>query len=186
MKFGRRVVVLPAVLATCVGAACATTQARHNLSDQQWVAEARDFDAKPALMNDERALFRAGVLFGTPGRPTYDPAKARTLLSTFVERFPDSDRHDDAADRLALLDDIVHVRRDAATRQRELEARIDVATAETRVLREKLDSASQQGEQMRRSTARLESDLRERDEQLRALRLELQRLKEIDLKPRRP
>jgi hypothetical protein len=39
---------------------------------------------------------------------------------------------------------------------------------------------------MRKNTTRLESDLREREDQLRALRLELQRLKEIDLKPRRP
>jgi hypothetical protein len=165
---------------------CASTRVRPNASDEQWTAEARAFDADPSLMNNERALYRAGVLFGTPGRPTYEPAKARTLLLAFLERFPGSERRDDATDRLALLDDIVRVRRDAATRQRELEARIDVATAETRVLREKLDSASQQGDQMRRNTSRLETDLREREEQLRALRLELQRLKEIDLKPRRP
>jgi hypothetical protein len=165
---------------------CATSQVRPNTSDEQWVAEAHAFDANPALMNNERALYRAGVLFGTPGRPTYDPAKARTLLLTFLERFPGSDRRVAATDRLALLDDIVRVRRDAATRQRELEARIDVAMADTRVLREKLDSASLQGDQMRKNTTRLESDLREREDQLRALRLELQRLKEIDLKPRRP
>lgn len=178
-----RFVVLLFAAAT---AACATTQMRHNLSDQDWTAEAREFDANPALMNDERALYRAGVLFGTPGRPTYDPAKARTLLLAFVERFPGSARRDDATERLALLDDIVRVRRDAATRQRELEARIDVVTAETRVLRAQLDSVSLQGEQMRKTTVRLETDLREREEQVRALRIELQRLKEIDLKPRRP
>jgi hypothetical protein len=166
--------------------ACATNQIRNNLSDQEWTAAARKFDGNPALMNDENALYRAGVLFGTPGRPTYDPAKARTLLLTFLERFPGSDRRNDATDRLALLDDIVRVRRDAATRQRELEARIDVVTAETRVFRERLDSASQVNDQLRRNTSRLETDLREREEQLRALRLELQRLKEIDLKPRRP
>ena len=178
-----RLIVVSLALAA-VG--CATGQLRHNLSDQQWTEEARRFDTNPALMNDERALYRAAVLFGTPGRPTYDPAKARTLSLTFLERFPASDRRDDVTDRLALLDDIVRVRRDAATRQRELEARIDVATAETRVLRERLDSASAQSDQMRRTTSKLESDLREREEALRALRLELQRLKEIDLKPRRP
>lgn len=165
---------------------CATSRVRPNISDQQWIADAHAFDANPALMNDERALYRASVLFGTPGRPTYDPAKARTLLLAFLDRFPGSDRRDDATERLALLDDIVRVRRDAATRQRELEARIDVATADARVLREKLDSASSQGDQMRKNSTRLESDLREREDQLRALRLELQRLKEIDLKPRRP
>lgn len=182
----RRASRLVALLVAVVIIGCASSHIRPNASDQQWTAEAQTFDANPALMNDERALYRAGVLFGTPGRPTYEPAKARTLLLTFLERFPRSDRRGDATDRLALLDDIVRVRRDAATRQRELEARIDVATAETRVLRERLDSASQQGDQMRRNTTRLETDLREREEQLRALRLELQRLKEIDLKPRRP
>jgi hypothetical protein len=49
-----------------------------------------------------------------------------------------------------------------------------------------VDSMVVQNDSVRAVITRLESDRRDRDEQLRVLRLELQRLKEIDLKPRRP
>ena len=39
---------------------------------------------------------------------------------------------------------------------------------------------------LRQEVLRLENAIRARDDTIRALRLELQRLKEIDLKPRRP
>lgn len=173
-------------VAALAASGCARNQFQRELSDQDWVAAARAFDSDSSLMNNEHALYRAGLLFGSPGRPTYDPTKARTLLMAFLRRFPDSSKRTEVSDRLALLDDIVSVRRDAAARQRDLQARIDAVTADSRLLRERLDSASVQGEQTRHTVARLEADLHDREEQVRALRIELQRLKEIDLKPRRP
>ena len=54
-------------------------------------------------------------------------------------------------------------------------------------LSQRLDSLTLQVDSLRSSAARLQDTLRDRDEQLRITRLELQRLKEIDLKPiRRP
>jgi len=67
-----------------------------------------------------------------------------------------------------------------------LAAEIEALTADTRLLRARLDSVSMQSDQIRRNSTRLEAELRDRDEQLRTLRRELQRLKEIDLKPRPP
>lgn len=68
--------------------------------------------------------------------------------------------------------------------QRRLEARIEALVVETARLRAALDTVSAQNDSLLKSTARLEADVREREEQMRAIRLELQRLKEIDLKPR--
>jgi len=65
-----------------------------------------------------------------------------------------------------------------------LEATIEALGAELEALRAARDSVGAQNDSLRVSASRLEADLRDREEQMRALRLELQRLKEIDLKPR--
>ena len=70
--------------------------------------------------------------------------------------------------------------------QRRLEASVTALGSEMARLRAELDSLLAQNDSLRRGTSRLEADVLERDEQIRAIRLELQRLKEIDLKPRKP
>jgi outer membrane murein-binding lipoprotein Lpp len=69
-----------------------------------------------------------------------------------------------------------------------LEARIAALSIETARLAAARDSVAAQNDSLRRGAARLEADAREREEVLRVLRIELERLKEIDLrpKPRRP
>jgi hypothetical protein len=166
--------------------ACATTQFDRYLAKQQWADAARVFAADSSLQNDEHALYEAGMLYGSPGRPTFDAERSRLLLRRLISRFPQSKHLGDATDRLALLDEIARNKQESEAHQRELMAQIDALTLETRQLRARLDSLSGQTDQLRRSAARAESELRERDEQLRALRNELQRLKEIDLKPRPP
>lgn len=171
----------------CAGVACAsTTQFDRYLDERRWSDAARAFSADSSLLNDDRALYAAGVLYGSPERPTYDPAIASDVLRRLISRFPQSKYRNDAASRLALLDQVISARRDAENRQRELAAEIESLTADTRLLRARLDSVSLQSDQIRRNSTRLEAELRDRDEQLRTLRRELQRLKEIDLKPRPP
>jgi len=65
-----------------------------------------------------------------------------------------------------------------------LEARVAVLGAETARLRASLDSLRDQSDSVRRYASRVETELRDREELVRALRLELERLKEIDLRPR--
>jgi chromosome segregation ATPase len=67
-----------------------------------------------------------------------------------------------------------------------LETRMAAMTARMDTLRLQLEALQIQNDSLRRSANRMESEIRERDEQIRAIRLELQRLKEIDLKPKRP
>ena len=163
--------------------ACASRPFDQLLAEHRWADAAQVFAADSTLANDERALYSAAVLFGSPARPTYDPERARTLFRRLLTTFPNSIHVPDAADRVALLDEVLRARSGIA-RVRELEARVAELTAQQVRLRAGLDSAQAQGDVSRRSTARLEADVRDRDEQLRALRLELKQLKEIDLKPR--
>jgi hypothetical protein len=163
--------------------ACASRPFDQLLSEHRWADAARLFAADSTLANDEHALYSAAVLYGSPSKPTYDPERARTLFRRLLTRFPDSKYAPDAQDRVALLDEVSRARSSVA-RVRELEARLAELTVQQGRLRTQLDSVQALGDASRRSTARLEADVRERDEQLRALRLELRQLKEIDLKPR--
>ena len=163
--------------------ACASRPFDRLLSEHRWADAAQVFAADSTLANDEHALYSAAVLFGTPARPTYDPERARTLFRRLLATFPNSTHVADAADRVALLDEVLRARNGIA-RVRELETRIAELTAQQGRLRAGLDSAQTQGDLARRNAARLEADVRDRDEQLRALRLELKQLTAIDLKPR--
>lgn len=177
-----RIIALGLVATT----ACATTQFDRYLAKQQWADAARVFAADSSLQNDEHALYEAGVLYGTPGRPTFDADRSRALLRRLVTRFPQSKHLGDATDRLALLDEIARAKGESAAHERELTLQIEALTTETRQLHARLDSLSGQTDQLRRSATRAEAELHDREEQLRVLRVELQRLKEIDLKPRPP
>ena len=175
---------LSAVVSALALSACVSSRPFDQLlSEQRWAEAAQLFAADSSLVRDEDALYSAAMLFGSPTKPTYDPERARALFRRLLATFPASPHGPDAVDRLALLDEVVRARTGIA-RVRDLEARIAELTAQQLRLRSGLDSAQAQSDASRRSAARLEADARDRDEQLRALRLELKQLKEIDLKPR--
>ena len=163
--------------------ACASRPFDRLVAEGRWTDAAQLFGSDSTLARDESTLYSAAMLFGSPLKPTYDPERARGLFRRLLATFPDSPRRPDAVERIALLDEVVRARTGLA-RMRELEARVAELTAQQVRLRAGLDSAQALGDASRRSSARLEADARDRDEQLRALRLELKQLKEIDLKPR--
>ena len=70
--------------------------------------------------------------------------------------------------------------------QRRLEESVTALTAEMARLRAELEVLTAQNDSLRRSATRLEGDVAEREELIRAIRLELQRLKEIDFRARKP
>jgi hypothetical protein len=164
-------------------AACATTtQFDRYLAQGRWTDAANVFAADSALLNDEKALYAAAVLYGSPGRPTFDIERSRGLFRRLLSRFPQSKRRDDATQRMALLDEIARGRHEAELHERDLNAQITALTTEMQQLRARLDSIGPQVDQAKRAASRAEADLRDREQQLRTLRIELQRLKEIDLK----
>lgn len=172
-----------AVIATT---ACAPAPFDRYLAEQRWAEAAQTFSADTALMNDEHALFRAGELYGSPDRPTYDPARAQALLHRLLTRFPDTRYRSEASSRLALIEQVLRMRDSVATRQREIADQIARLESQIAQLRAQRDTNAAQADLLRRTNAKLESDLHDRDEQLRALRLELKQLKDIDLKSSAP
>jgi hypothetical protein len=178
--------VVTALVVLAAGCIVRLSQFDRYYANAQWVDAAREFAADSSLAYNEHELYRAGLLFGTPGRPPYDPVKARGLFSTLLVRFPSTAHRDEAEARLSLLGDLLRTRDDATRHERELETRIAELTRQTQDLRARADSTVAQGDSLRGVVSRLEAERREREEQLRALRLELQQLKEIDLKSRPP
>lgn len=173
-----------AVATLAAGACVRATQFDRYFAERRWTDAAREFEADTALRTNEEALYRAGLIFGTPGIPTYDAAKARDLLTTLVTRFPNSTHSADATARLLLIQDVARARRDADERERGLENRIAILAREVSDLKSRLDAIAPQSDSLKNVIARLEADRRDREEQIRALRSELTRLKEIDLRPR--
>jgi len=172
-------------LVLCLGvAACAPPRFEQYVDAHRWSDAAQLFSADTTLLRNDRAVYEAANLFGTPGLSTFDATRARDLYRRLLANFPTSRYRQDAFERLALLEAVMRGRGEATSQQQALEARIAQLTASTRQLRAALDSANALADSARRATAKLEADLHERDDQLRALRLELQQLKAIDLKPR--
>jgi len=65
-----------------------------------------------------------------------------------------------------------------------LQTRIDELTQKAQDIRGRADSSAALSDSLRAVVNKLEAERRDREEQLKALRLELQQLKEIDLKSR--
>jgi hypothetical protein len=159
--------------------ACATVPFERYVSQQRWPEAAAAFDADSSLLHSESALFDAAMLFSSPLRGTYAPDKARSLFQRLFALDPNTRHRVAAADRLALMDSIDTERRRASARLMEVQGRIALLEADTLRLRIRLDSALAARAAEEKSIAVLEAELRQ-------LRLELARLKEIDLKTRRP
>ena len=178
--------VLSAIAMVAMTSCVRPTQFDRYLADQRWTDAAREFAADPSLRENEHALYQAALLFGIPGRSTYDPARSRGLFTTLLARFPNSKYASDARGHIILIDDAMRARSTADAQQHELESRIETLMHEMAALRTRIDSTAVVSDSLRAMVVRLEAERHDRDEQLKALKLELQRLKDIDLKPRPP
>ena len=166
--------------------ACRPAPFQRYISEGRWSDAARAFGADSSLMNNERALYDAGLLFSSPARGEYDPVRAERLLRRLLTRFPSTPHQLEAADRLALLQRSLRDHDSTAAYARSVQSRIQALVVDSVRLHATLDSLTARNALLERNAARLEADARERDDQLRTLRVELERLKAIDLKPRPP
>lgn len=173
-----------AISAMALAAACTRPPFQRYLDEGRWADATAAFNADSSLMNDDWAMLQVARLYSSPDRGSYDLGKARLLLQRLLARNPQSKYRDDARDRLALIEGVLHERDSVAAQRRALDDRIAQLTNDTRRLRASLDSVSARSDTLQRNVSRIELDLRDREDQLRALRLELSRLKEIDLNPR--
>lgn len=185
-----RVWVLSASV-TLITMACATVTDFDRLFEaREYRAAARAFGDNPSLLDRDRALFRAALVYGLPDSPVFDPIVARTLLERLLERHSGSTHRDEARRLLALVKQIEAERAAAAEQRRALERRIEDLRNETESLRRQLAWLSvrfqlQEGQTqlLQRLSDMLEADLEARKQRIRALQDELERLKAIDLDP---
>jgi peptidoglycan hydrolase CwlO-like protein len=168
--------------------ACATTRFERELKAGRWTNAAAAFDSDSSLHTSEQALFRAAMLHSFPNKETYNPTLARTLFQRLLRLYPSTSYRQAALDQLSALNEMRHIREESTRREREIQGEMVRLIAGTQGLLAQIDSLTrrvqsvdQQNEQMKKQIARLEADLRDREEQLRTLRAELSKLKEIDL-----
>lgn len=181
-----------AVACTFTLAACASSQFDRYFEAQRWSDAALEFTADSTL-RDERSLFRAAQVFGSPDSNAFDPDRARALLEDFVRLYPGSDQVPSALSFIALLDEMQRIRTETILRERELQNEIQTSTYEIERLEGRIRwfesrfvAQEEQNQTLRRIADRLESDLRIREYELRTLQDELDRLKDIDLGSPRP
>lgn len=182
---GVRCLALACVL---VSAGCATTQFDRYFEAQRWSDAAVEFAADSTLRGDERSLFRAAQVFGSPKSSAFDPDRARALLEELVRRYPASDQVPAALSFIALLDEMQRIQTENTLRERELQNEIRTLTHEIERLEERIRwfesrfvAQEEQNETLRKIADRLENDLRRREGELETLQEELDRLKDIDL-----
>lgn len=168
---------------------CATSSFDRHLAAGRWDEAAQSFRADSSLHNDPRALYRAALVFATPERDTFDPAAARELFNRLVTRHPRSQYAEPARHYIGLLDEIGRVRTAAVMRERRLEQEVQRLQREIDQLQLNIDSLeakittqSHEAETMKALVERLETSLRRCEEQMRELRVELDKLKAIDLR----
>ena len=188
MRMKRQLAIATLTMFTAMG--CATSSFEKHLDARRWSAAAEEFSQDSSLQRNERALFQAALLHAFPNRETYNPAMARTLLERHVRLYPDSPRHQRAVDHLSLLEETETLRRATTRKIWESEVEVTRLVTSTQQLLSRIDSLnaivrldSTRGDSLQRVITQLESDLKERDDQLRALRAELGKLKAIDLDP---
>ena len=165
-------------------AACTRPAFQRYIAEARWSDARAAFESDSALMNEDWALLDAAKLYSSPGRGAYDLGRARLLLQRLLARNPPSRYRVDAMDRLALIEGVLHERDSLSAARETLDQQVVALTNDTQRLRALLDSVTARGDSLQRHVARLETDLHDREDQLRALRLELARLKQIDLNPR--
>src|SRR5690554_5959166 len=156
MRAYKRVLEL---IAFALAPACATSSPfDEHFEAHRYDAAARAFHASPELHDQERALFRAALTYGSPGSPVFDPDAARSQIQRLQDR---AERYEQEVER--LTQDLAELRRHIAW----LETRVDVRDEMLDMLRQVIE--------------RLEGEARYKDGRIRALQEELERLKEIDL-----
>jgi hypothetical protein len=165
-------------------AACVRPPFQRYIDEGQWDQAKATFESDSSLLNEDWALLDAAKLYSAPNRGAYDPGRARMLLQRLIARNPETRYRVEAQDRLALIERVLRDRDSLSTERRALGDRIAQLTSDARRLRVSLDSAIARNDTLQRNVSRLETDLRDREDQLRALRVELARLKQIDLNPR--
>lgn len=173
-----------------VSAACAASPFDRHYDAHRWPEATRAFEADSSLHDHPDAVYRAALLYATPGSETFQPARARQLFERLLTLGPGLARQEAAIGMIRLLDEVESVRAANDRRERQLRAELEAAEREAADLRQRIVSLEsrfrqqeEQNERLRQVAAQLAADLRDRERRMEALGEELDRLKQIDLRP---
>lgn len=172
------------VLALAAGA-CATSRFDSLYDAGRYQEAVRVYRTDSTLQHQERALYRAGLMHAMPASPVYDPTLARTELERLLTLYPKTDYRTEADRLIDLLQEIEHQRSAAsAARSRvdRLSARVDTLYRRLAGVEDDLDERRAHLETLEALNARLQVDLKVREDSLARLRTELRKLKAIDLR----
>lgn len=169
-------------------AACASSQFDRHFDGRRYTEAAQVFEQDPSLYDNDKSLYRAGVMHALPDSPVFQPDMARNLFARLLDVFPRSAHADEARNMLSLLDELNRIDEGAASRQHELERQITELTSELQQLKhqvtwleDRFETQESQITDLFRIVSERLAELRQKDEDIRRLREELQRLQEIDI-----
>jgi len=175
----------PVIVLILLCAGCASSSFERHLAEGRWEEAARAFDADSSLHTSERALQRAALLHASPDLTTYQPQLARALLARLLALHPGSIHRESALRMIALIDEIQRVRYYAAQLEADrdrIHTELVALRSEIALLERRIESQTQERNVLRSAVDELRGNVRYREEQLRSLREELDRLKAIDLR----
>jgi len=179
----RRAQILGGITALLV-TGCATSSFDRYFEAGQYELAAREYEADPSLVGNDRSLYRLGLAYAVPGTPVYDPEQARDLLAQFETRFPMSKRLAEARILVGVLGEITTLRSELAAGRRQRDAAAEtirrLETANTR-LQDTVSVQQRRLRELREELTRLETEVEAKNAGLRRLESELERLKRIDL-----
>lgn len=171
-------------------AACASSQFDRYFDDRRYAEAAQAFEEDPALHDNDESLYRAGVMHAIPDSPVYQPDVARNLFVRLLDAFPGSSHAHEARSMLSLLNEMDRIGEDAVNRQHELERQVAELTSELQQLKhqvtwleDRFETQESQITDLFRIVSERLAELRRKDDDIRRLREEIERLQEIDLNP---
>lgn len=127
--------ILFAITLALGSAACASSQFDRYFDDRRYTEAAQEFEGDPALYDNDKSLYRAGVMHALPDSPVYQPNVARNLFARLLDAFPGSSHAVEARSMLSLLDEMNRIDEGAANRQHELERQVTELTSELQQLK---------------------------------------------------
>lgn len=138
------------------------------------------FEADSALQRQEEPLYRAGLLYATPGRSYYDPGRARQLLERLLDLYPYTRYRPHARGLLALVERV----QETSSRLAGLQAELRDSRATTDSLETRLRQSGVRTDSLEREledAALLEEKLEEAVARAARLEKQLEQLKRVHL-----
>jgi tetratricopeptide (TPR) repeat protein len=135
-------------------------------------------DLYPQLLGD-RALFQIGLIYGHPGNPQRNVAKAREAFRDVTTRYPESQLAPQAEMWIQVLGNLQGLEAAVSAKDRELDRLAEQLRNEQRKARKR---QAQEKKIVESKEDNLEKAIEDKDRQIKELEEDIDQLKEVDIK----